>query len=164
MFKFYVGLRDIQIKATDKLVSDSRNVYPCAFTFSKDWDGYNKIVRFRAGEEVQEISLMSGYRCDIPWECLLKPNIHLEVGAYGLQGEDIILNTTWTDLGLIHEGTYDVDVSPPKEPTPDVYQQIITSIGNLEDLTTDDRTNLVVAINEVNNEALTNTDLEGILT
>lgn len=163
MFKLFVSKRKIYVNETDLLVSDSRRVYPCEFRFSKDWADYEKIVRFRAGKEVHEILLSADHKCDIPWEVLLKHNLTLECGVYGLQGEDIILNTTWKDLGIIHEGAYNVDASPPKDPTPDVYQQIINTIGDLDSLTTEDKSSIVAAINDVDNQPLTNLDLEGIL-
>lgn len=149
MFDFYVYTRKVKIEKTDILVSDSVNVYPCKFRFSKDWDGLAKTVCFRAGEVALELALNADNQCNIPYEVLLKHKKHLWIGVYGMRGEDLILNTIWTDIGEIYEGAKNIDAHP-EEPTPDVYQQLLSTMGNLEDLDTEAKDSLVNAINEVN--------------
>lgn len=148
MFWFYATARKIEIKKTDTLVSDSINVYPCKFQFSSDWNGLVKTAVFRAGSTAIKILLDENYECQIPWEVLLKHNLDLFVGCYGTKNEDIILNTTFTNIGKIYEGTKNKAV-PGEDPTPDIYTQITSSIGDLGNLKTEDKSSLVNAINEV---------------
>lgn len=150
MFWFYATARKIEIKKSDILVSDSINVYPCKFQFSAEWNDLVKTAVFRAGSTAIEVLLDENYECNIPWEVLLKDKLDLYVGCYGTKGEDLILNTTWTNIGKIYEGTKNKAV-PGEDPTPDIYTQIISSIGDLNNLETSDKSNLVNAINEVKN-------------
>lgn len=149
MFWFYASARKIEIKKSDTLVSDSINVYPCKFQFSNDWNGLTKTAVFKAGSQAVEVLLDGECQCEIPWEVLLKDKLDLYVGCYGTQGEDIILNTTWTNVGKIYEGTKNKAV-PGEDPTPDIYTQLASQIGDLSSLETEDKSNLVNAINEVN--------------
>lgn len=148
MFWFYASARKIEIKKSDVLVSDSINVYPCKFQFSADWNELVKTAVFRAGSTAIEILLDENYECNIPWEVLIKDKLDLYVGCYGTKGEDLILNTTWTNIGKIYEGTKNKAV-PGEDPTPDIYTQITASIGDLSTLKTTDKSSLVNAINEV---------------
>lgn len=150
MFWFYASARKIEVKKSDILVSDSINVYPCKFQFSQDWLELTKTAVFRAGTSAIEVLLDENCECEIPWEVLLKDKLDLFVGCYGTKGEDIILNTTWTNIGKIYEGTKNKAV-PGEDPTPDIYTQIISSIGDLSMLETSDKSSLVNAINEVKN-------------
>lgn len=149
MFYFYVSARKVEIKKTDTLVSDSVNVYPCKFQFSADWNGLVKTAVFRAGTNAIEILLDGSFECNIPWEVLQKHNIDLFVGCYGTKDENIILNTTWTNMGKIYEGTKDKGGSG-EEPSPDMISQILSQMGDLSSLETQDKSSLVNAINEVN--------------
>lgn len=150
MFWFYATARKIEIKKSDTLVSDSVNVYPCQFQFSSDWAELTKTVVFRAGTSAIEVLLNETLKCNIPWEVLLKDKVDLYVGCYGTKGDDIILNTTWTNVGKIYEGTKNKAV-PGEDPTPDIYTQIISQMGDLSTLETDDKSSLVNAINEIYN-------------
>lgn len=147
MFWFYATARKIEIKKSDTLVSDSVNVYPCQFQFSSDWEELTKTAVFRAGSQAIEVILDDNMQCNIPWEVLLKDKLDLYVGCYGTKGEDIILNTTWTNLGKIYEGTKNKAV-PGEEPTPDIITQISSQIGDLSSLETIEKSSLVGAINE----------------
>lgn len=149
MFYFYASARKVEIKKTDTLVSDSINVYPCKFQFSADWNGLVKTAVFRAGTSAIEVLLDESLQCNIPWEVLQKHNIDLYVGCYGTKGEDIILNTTWTNIGKIYEGTKD-KATPGEDPSPDILTQILSQMGDLSSLETQNKTSLVNAINEVN--------------
>lgn len=150
MFWFYASARKIEIKKSDTLVSDSINVYPCKFQFSSDWTDLTKTAVFRAGTSAIEVLLDENCECEIPWEVLLKDKLDLFVGCYGTKGEDIILNTTWTNIGKIYEGTKNKAV-PGEDPTPDIYTQLASQIGDLSSLETSDKSSLVNAINEVKN-------------
>lgn len=150
MFILCASQRKIKVECSDTLVSDSLNVYPVKFKFSTDWVGLTRTAVFRAGSVEREILLDKNNVCQIPWEVLLKHKVNLYVGVYGMKGENLILNTIWEPLGQIYEGTKNSERT--EEPTPDVYQQILSNIGNLEDLETDDKSSIVNAVNEVYNK------------
>ncbi len=160
MFWFYVGPRKLEIKKTDLLVSDSLNVYPCQFQFSQDWNSLIKHAVFKAGDKAIEVLLDATNSCNIPWEVLLKHKLDLLVGCYGTKGEELILNTTWTNVGQIYEGTKDKGTTG-ENPTPDVTTQILSKIGNLEDLSTENKNDLVSSVNEVNLNLDTKLDVAG---
>lgn len=152
MFILCPSSRKITVERSDILVSDSMNVYPVQFKFSCEWRGLTKTAVFRTKDKSIEILLDNTNICNIPWELLLKHGRKLEVGVYGTKGEDLILNTIWCPLGEIYEGAKNIDSeNHPEEPTPDVYQQILSQMGNLEDLETEDKSSLVNAINEMYN-------------
>lgn len=157
MFILCASQRKITKERPDDLVSDSVNVYPVQFKFSTDWRGLTRTACFRTVynrkvEQKFEILLDETNICNIPWELLVNHGRELEVGVYGTNGDDLILNTIWFPLGTIYEGAKNVDPSTPNEPTPDVYQQILSNIGNMEELETDNKDSLVDAINEVYNK------------
>lgn len=155
MFILCASQRKIKVQQSDTIVSDSVNVYPCKFTFTAEWKGLTRTAVFRSVynrkvENTLEILLDETNVCNIPWELLVKHGRDLEVGVYGTKGDNLILNTIWQPLGKIYEGAKNIDSdNHPDEPTPDVYQQILSQMGNLEDLETDDKSSLVGAINEV---------------
>lgn len=155
MFILCASQRKIKVQQSDVLVSDSVNVYPVKFSFTAEWKGLTKTVSFRTiynkkVEKKFELLLDETNICNIPWELLLKHDRELQVGVYGSKGDDLIMNTIWQPLGKIYEGVKNIDAdNHPEEPTPDVYQQILSQMGNLEDLNTDDKSSLVGAINEV---------------
>lgn len=158
MFMLCASSRKLSVERSDILVSDSLNVYPVKFNFSPEWKQLTKTAVFRTiynkkVENTLEILLDETNICDIPWELLLKHGRVLQAGVYGTQGEDLIRNTIWIPMGEIYEGAKNIDVvdNHPEEPTPDVYQQILSQMGNLEDLETEDKSSLVNAINEVLN-------------
>lgn len=158
MFILCASDRTIKVSKNDILVSDSVNVYPVKFNFSPEWKNLAKTAVFRTVfnkkvEDSYEILLDDSNICNIPWELLLKHGRLLQAGVYGTQSDDLIRNTIWVPLGEVYEGAKNIDMADnhPEEPTPDVYQQILSQMGNLEDLETEDKSSLVGAINEVLN-------------
>ena len=133
-------------RPTELITSGSVNVYPVQFRFSSDWDGLVRTAVFRAGGVTVSILLGGTDECTIPWEVLARPNCSLEVGVYGTQGGEVVLPTVWARLGTVQEGTGPAEGT--QEPTPTVYEQILRTMGSLSELTTQDKSSLVAAINE----------------
>lgn len=150
MFILCVSERKIKVERQDILVSDSVNVYPVKFNFTPEWNDLARTAVFRTKDKSIEILLDDTNMCNIPWEVLLNHNIKLEIGVYGVKGKDLILNTIWSPLGTIHEGAKNIYAdNHPEPPTLDVYQQIISQIGDISALKTNDKTSIVNAINEI---------------
>ena len=119
-----------------------------SFSFDASWDGLKRIATFKAGGTSKDVLLTEG-RCEIPHEVLAEACQHLMVGIYGTNADGTLaIPTVWADLGTVNRGAKPTgDAS--KKPTPEVWAQILGMIGDLKKLNTEDKSNLVAAINEV---------------
>lgn len=151
MFQFQVGPRQVKAKELDILVGNSVEVYPCTFEFDESWDGFSKAVSFVTDGEPMVVLLGEDLQCDIPWELLTEIGKSLFIGCIGMVGTQIVRRTTYKWLGRIKQGAAD-DISPDRPPTPDICEQLQGEIGDLASLTTEDKTNLVSAVNEVSSK------------
>lgn len=148
MFKIEVHKADAWLRSSEVLTSGSSKAYNATFRFIHPiWNGLTKKAVFKAGTVVKEKLLDESLSCEIPWEVLQKAGDKLQVGVYGTDGNGVILSTIWISAGTIKQGTVEGEES--KEPTPDIYEQIVGAIGALDQLTTEHKENLVSAINEV---------------
>lgn len=148
MFKVEVHKADAWLRSSEVLTSGSSKAYKSTFSFIHPiWNGLTKKAVFKAGNVVKEQLLADSLSCEIPWEVLQTPGAKLEVGVYGVDATGVVLPTVWVKAGVIKQGTVEGDES--KEPTPDIYDQIVGTIGPLDQLTTEHKENLVEAINEV---------------
>ena len=129
------------------VTSGSVNVYLVSFQFNEDWEGLSRIAVFSAGNVTISLPLDETNQCQIPWEVMECPKLSLMAGVYGMREGAIVLPTIWASLGVIRPGV--TTGAEPSPPTPDAYQKVLAEIGNLEDLTTADKSSLVAAINEV---------------
>lgn len=147
MIQLHAEKNCLTVVEPELLTSGSVNVNTVSIEFSADWDGLSRVAVFASSTTQISITLDSTNQCFIPWECLVTPNLNLRVGVYGMQGTTIVLPTIWTSLGIIRPGV--TTGAEPSPPTPDAYQKVLAEIGNLEDLTTADKSSLVAAINEI---------------
>lgn len=118
-----------------------------SFFFSADWDGLVKTAVFEGSGQSVDV-LLTGASCEIPPAALKKYGGMLRVGVYGVSADGTtIIPTVYADLGIIRRGA-----DPQKDPTTNsslpVWAQLQAQIGDLSNLTTEDKTNLVAAINE----------------
>lgn len=89
-----------------------------------------------------------GDSCIIPHEVLAKHGGALRVGVYGRTADGSAATpTVYAQLGIIQRGA-DPNADPSTKPTLPVWAQIQAQIGDLSNLTTEDKTSLVAAINE----------------
>jgi hypothetical protein len=125
----------ICLKATkNQLVAENRElltagsvgVNEVSFSFSDDWDGLTRTAVFKAGDVVIQVVLDDDNACNVPWEVLATAHVALYVGVYGSSGALMVLPTVWAALGVVRPGTELGEDA--KEPTPDVYQQILADI------------------------------------
>lgn len=118
------------------------------FTFCKKWDGYVKTaVFYRTASEVYHVMLDEENTCVIPKE-VLKSSGLLHIGVFGVKDGMTRPSSVLTyrvEVGAITEAT----VVP--DPTPDIYTQILSVMGDLANLKTMDKSSLVAAINEIYN-------------
>ena len=113
-------------------VTDTVNHYLCQFEFSEDWDDLNKVVVFKNASYniAKEVYLSTSNECYIPWEVLSNSgDIFLEVIGTEARGEVVTVRIPSTLLCFkwrIQEGL--LDVSANVSPTPDLFEQFISSV------------------------------------
>lgn len=126
---------------------------PVEFSFDSQWDGLSKTAVFEGGD-VQKVVDSLEYETVVPWEVLANPGPWLSIGVYGVNADgSAAIPTIWANVGPIHVGV-NTDGDPAVDPKLPVWQKVLNAIGNLLGLTTNDKSNLVGAINEVHNIAL----------
>lgn len=117
------------------------------FEYAEDvWKGLHKTVVFR-GPVTKDV-VTDANIVTIPTEVAEKPFSLLSVGVYGVDAEgNLAIPTVWADLGIVRESA-NPSGDPTTDPSIPVWAQIQGMIGNLEELETTARDNLVAAINE----------------
>ena len=122
----------IQATAREMVTSGSVNVYRARYRFSPEWDGMTKRYVFRAGTGKAVSAEPEGDGvCVIPWEVLAKPGLRLYAGVYGTADGEVVLPTVWAYLGTILEGACTGEDG--REPTPDVYEQLLKALEGKAD-------------------------------
>ena len=119
------------------------------FVFSDDWDGLSKTAVFTDGVKTVDV-LPSGWDGDtvtIPHEILTTAGRTARVGVYGTNASGVVLPTVWVSLGKVQPAA-EPSGDPSADPTLPVWAQLQEIIGDLADLTTKAKNNLVAAINE----------------
>ena len=110
------------------------------------WDSLHKTVVFRGA--VTKDVITNADVVTIPAEVVAKHGYPLRVGVYGVDADgNIAIPTIWADLGTVRDAA-----DPSGDTTTDqslpVWAQIQAMIGNLDDLDTNAKNNLVAAVNE----------------
>ena len=119
----------------------------CEFVFDEAWDGLAKTAVFQAGSEKRDV-LLTGDTCTVPWEVLKTAGYQLVIGVYGSNAEGtLVIPTVYAMCGGIASGA-DPSGDTETDPTLPIWAQIQALIGDLADLETEAKNNLVSAINE----------------
>lgn len=110
------------------------------------WDGLQKTVVFR-GFVTKDI-LNTGNEVIVPAEVVSRAGVNLYMGVYGVGADGrMVIPTIWTEIGPVH-GAAAPSGDTSTNPVLPVWAQIQAMIGNLDDLDTDAKSNLVAAVNE----------------
>lgn len=146
MIKINVSRTCAETTQRERLTSGMQGV-EVSFFFSADWDGLVKTAVFEGSGQSVDV-LLTGASCEMPPEVLKKYGGMLRVGVYGVSANGTtVIPTVYADLGIIRRGA-----DPQKDPTTNsslpVWAQLQAQIGDLANLTTEAKTNLVAAINE----------------
>lgn len=146
MIKINVSRTCAEATQRERLTSGMQGV-ELSFSFSADWDNLVKTAVFEgSGRHIALTNI--GDSCIIPHEVLAKHGGALRVGVYGRTADGSAATpTVYAQLGIIQRGA-DPNADPSTKPTPPVWAQLQAQIGDLSNLTTEDKTNLVAAINE----------------
>lgn len=119
------------------------------FVFSPAWDGLTKTAVFTNGKTTVDVLAASwdGDTVPVPHEVLAVPGRHARVGVYGADESGVVLPTVWVSLGKVQPGA-DPSGDETADPSLPVWAQLQKQIGDLDDLKTYNKGNLVDAINE----------------
>lgn len=119
------------------------------FAFSEDWDGLTKTAVFTNGRAAVDVlaAKWDGDTVNVPPEILAVPGRYVCVGVYGTNASGVVLPTVWVTLGKVQPAA-EPSGDPSTDPTLPVWAQLREIIGDLNNLTTTAKENLVAAINE----------------
>ena len=119
------------------------------FAFSSDWDGLTKTAVFSNGRATVDVlaAKWDGDTVDVPPEVLAVAGRYARVGVYGTNASGVVLPTVWVSLGKVQPAA-EPSGDPSTDPTLPVWAQLREIIGDLNNLTTKAKENLVAAINE----------------
>lgn len=117
------------------------------FEYAEDiWKGLHKTVVFR-GPVTKDVVTDENI-VTMPPEVAEKPLSVLSVGVYGVDADgNLAIPTIWADLGFVRDSA-NPSGDTTTDPSLPVWAQIQGMIGNLEDLDTEAKNNLVAAVNE----------------
>ena len=118
------------------------------FVFSDpQWDGLTKTVVFQAGDITKDV-VNPGELVTIPPEITMQVRRNVLVGVYGTDSQrNLVIPTLWATIGMVRDATSPSGDTSTDESLP-VWVQLQGMIGNLDDLDTEAKNNLVAAINE----------------
>ena len=119
------------------------------FVFSDDWSGLTKTAVFSAGRTTVDVleSAWDGNKVVVPHEILADAGPIARVGVYGANADGLILPTVRVTLGKVMPAA-EPSGDPGADPTLPIWAQLQNQIGDLDDLQTYNKGNLVDAINE----------------
>lgn len=113
------------------LAEDSQNYVTAVFTFlTDDWDNTEKTAQFQNPKtgEVYESILDSGNACTVRWEALADSG-DMNVAVFGVNGGYRVT----TNMGVITVLPTLSGGESDTPPSPDVYQQLLTMLGQKAD-------------------------------
>ena len=116
------------------------------FEYSHDFDGLALTAVFTNSKTTVDV-LNPGNQCVIPHEVLDTVGEVVKVGIYATRGDELVIPTVYATIGVVQKGA-DPSGDASADPTLPVWAQTQAMIGNLNDLNTEAKNNLVAAINE----------------
>lgn len=119
---------------------------PIEFEYSTDFDGLALTAVFTNGKTTVDV-LNPDKQCVIPHEVLDTVGAVVKVGIYAVKGDELVIPTVYATIGIVLKGA-DPSGDTSVDPTLPVWAQLQTLIGDLADLDTEAKNNLVAAINE----------------
>lgn len=116
--------------------------------FSPEWEGLSKTVVFSNGEVTRDV-VFGGNPVTIPAEILEEPLKKLTVGVYGVGDDGSLAIPTVRARGPVIMPGAQPSGEAAAEPVIPLWEQIHAQLGDLGELDTDTKENLVAAINEM---------------
>ena len=132
----------------DGIITTGMVGVPVSFMFDSWWDGLIVTAVFKGSGAPISVPLLGATETVVPWEVLKRPSTLLRIGAEGrLPDGTLVIPTTWATVGIVMSGANATD-DLAKPPTPTAFDRIMSQIGNMNDLATEDKSSLVAAVNE----------------
>lgn len=119
---------------------------PIHFEYSHDFDGLAITAVFTDGKNTVNV-VNPGNECVIPHEVLTTVGATVKVGIYAVRGDELVIPTVYATIGIVLRGA-NPNEDTSGSPTIPTWQKIQEIIGDLNDLETEAKNNLVAAINE----------------
>lgn len=113
----------------DTLIQNSSKTYTAKFTFDETWEGFSKTVLFEAGPASVIVALTED-QCIIPAECLKRGSIKLEIGVYGVKGDEK-KGTVWCSTMIVPATKLGLGSGSTNLPSDELYDEIMAAIGDL---------------------------------
>ena len=135
MITISIGKADAICTNKVTLTSGMVNAVQVVFSFSDEWDEFNKVAVFSNGNTSVDVSLDDEESCYIPHEVLTDAGKEVSVGVYGCKGlgdDYVAIPTRKCSLGKIIEGT-DPSGEEPTEPTPTAYDELRIIVKDLQE-------------------------------
>lgn len=131
------------------LTAGMSKIVELEIAFTEGWSGLQKTAVFTNGRTTVDVleTQWDGSRVKVAQEVLAVAGRYARVGIYGSNADGVVLPTVWVTLGKVQPAA-DPAGDTSTDPTLAVWQQIIAQIGDLSNLTTLAKSNLVAAINE----------------
>lgn len=119
--EFKVSEQTLTLESKQNVVADSLNYLTCHFTFTDEWKDITKTAVFISNTDAVYNVILKDDCCEVPWEVIEAPSFRVSVFG-GNRITTTVLAVNVSESGYIEGET-------PEEPTPDVYQQILESMG-----------------------------------
>ena len=126
------------------------------FDFDSTWDGLNRTIVFRSSDTNMVVDndgitkdvITNDKIVTIPPEVMIKAHNRLSVGVYGVNADgSLVIPTLWVGIGILRDGA-DPSGDPTTDPSLPVWAKLRAMIGDLDELDTTAKNNLVAAVNE----------------
>lgn len=130
------------------IVADSKKQVYANFTLDDEWNGLTVVAIFsNAWETIRKEVLLTEMCVEIPTSVLTDPGFRVSLNGIG-DGGNVLLSTKYMTKPIsVHRAGSLVCLQAP-DADPELWQQALAAIGPLSDLDTNDKSNLVSAINE----------------
>lgn len=116
-------------------------------SFDSDWDGLSKRLVFSNGDIIRSVLITSDTPIAVPHEVLTAGKLSISVVGVSENGEKKLTTRKMAlPVTVLEAGAQDGD--EPDSLTPELWEQALAAIGDLSDLNTRDKRNLVAAVNE----------------
>lgn len=145
--KLNVSGAQIQAKVCGVLTAGMVGI-PVTISYDNAWEGLTKTLVCKGGGLTPKVILGIGTETTVAPE-VMRAGVNLCLGVEGRNADGtLVIPTLWADCGPIQEGAAASEEESVTRDT-SLWAQLLSRIGTLEDLTTQEKGSLVGAVNEL---------------
>ena len=149
LLNLFVKEQTITYDLQRPLVADSVGQAFVEFEFDEEWNGLTCTANFENSATEKPISvLLTGGQVEIPPEVLVPGYLQISVVGMAAEGEKQVPTAAMAAPIKVYAAGPGIGALP-EGATPELWEQVISVIGQVSNLDTKDKSNLVAAINEV---------------